>query len=277
MNLSNINQSFIIENFKFFYEQVVLCKAAALSGKSIKIQTNEIEENNLNTEDFLGEEALGSSVEGAKSICEHLEIILSEQRIRVQKSGGDYVSRYYSEAEYIMTALADEIFLNLEWSGRNQWENNLLETKLFGSHVAGEKFFSNLDLYLKNRDVSARDIGVLYLWALGLGFQGKYKGGDVSVLQDYKDKLYEFLFFKNPKNINLQQETFFKEAYNYTINVQEVKKLPSLRYYNMTILGIMVGYFVFSTGLWLSAVHPISKEIKEIIEMRDTTKIEGIR
>ncbi|HEY7116735.1 MAG TPA: DotU family type IV/VI secretion system protein, partial [Tepidisphaeraceae bacterium] len=45
-------------------------------------------------------------------------------------------------------ALADEIFLNTEWEGRSYWVSNLLETKIYQTHAAGELFFQKLERLL---------------------------------------------------------------------------------------------------------------------------------
>ena len=52
----------------------------------------------------------------------------------------------YLDAQYVMAATADEVFLNIPWDGRPYWTDNLLESSLFESHVAGERLFRKLDI-----------------------------------------------------------------------------------------------------------------------------------
>jgi len=40
-----------------------------------------------------------------------------------------------------MAAFADEVFIHMDWEGKRAWTSNLLESTLFHSHVAGERFF----------------------------------------------------------------------------------------------------------------------------------------
>jgi len=57
--------------------------------------------------------------------------LLNRQEAEVRRTGGEYASAIYRRAQYVMAALADEIFLYLDWPGREAWRANLLEFVVF--------------------------------------------------------------------------------------------------------------------------------------------------
>lgn len=153
----------------------------------------------------------------AATLNQELESTLRLQSLEASRFGGDYGVSAYEEAQYIMATLADEIFLNIDWPGRRYWEDNLLESKIFGTHDAGDLFFSRLDNFLNRRDKLLKDIAEIYFLALGLGFLGKYRGtDDKGVIDQYKKELY--LFINNrPYTLYETNEPIFSSAYGYTL------------------------------------------------------------
>ena len=75
-----------------------------------------------------------------------------------------------------MAALADEIFLYLDWPGREAWRANLLEFKLFQSYRAGEEIFRRIEALLRTRDPADSELAKIYLMAIALGFRGQPRG-----------------------------------------------------------------------------------------------------
>jgi type VI secretion system protein ImpK len=171
-----------------------------------------------------------------------------------------------------MAALADETFLNIEgWSGQAFWEYNLLEERLFGSHIAGEKFFEGIDNFLKNATPLNYDIGKLYLSALGLGFQGKYRGlPDQTAIERYKRKLYVAIYgLPNDKN---KRRPLFPEALANTIS--ESLRIPNDGYYTWSIVFfVCVGiYLILAFGVWYSITSPLEKITRIILSGTMTLK-----
>jgi hypothetical protein len=81
----------------------------------------------------------GKSDMMAEEALRRLQTLLEMQALEAGRRGGEYGVLYYKEAQYVMAALADEIFLTLDWTGRDTWRSDLLETRLFGTYDAGEK------------------------------------------------------------------------------------------------------------------------------------------
>jgi type VI secretion system protein ImpK len=78
-----------------------------------------------------------------------------------------------AEAKYAFCALMDEIILSSEFSLREEWERAPLQLRMFGEHLAGDRFFDKLEIL---RDDPAAHIETLEVFhtCLLLGFQGKY-------------------------------------------------------------------------------------------------------
>src|SRR5580658_64213 len=82
-------------------------------------------------------------------VWQQLVSLLERQSLEAGQ-GGAFAYEVYREAQYVMAALADEIFLHLDWEGRSRW--TLLESELFHSHAAGEVFFQRVEDLLRQRD-----------------------------------------------------------------------------------------------------------------------------
>jgi type VI secretion system protein ImpK len=78
-----------------------------------------------------------------------------------------------------MVCLTDEVFLNLEWpdpAQRSWWGENLLESRIFRTHFGGGRVFEQITQLVDERRNSRRGLARVYLLALGLGFEGVYRG-----------------------------------------------------------------------------------------------------
>jgi len=92
-----------------------------------------------------------------------------EQRARAQRvDAGDVAT-----AKYGLSALLDEVVLNSEWPGREQWADEPLQLRFFNNSVAGWGFFEKLEA-IRGQDRPNADLLELYHLCLVLGFKGKY-------------------------------------------------------------------------------------------------------
>ena len=270
MLLKTLTRSFVIKSFRDFHQEVLVAKAMALSGQEVDLTEENtkavaivnVEENDdQKVDDAIPEQMLSFT----SKISSKLELMLKNQMNFAISYGGDFAAKYYLEAQYLMAAYADEVFLNLNWAGRKEWESNLLESRMYNTHVAGEEFFTRLDHYLTNRDPSTRDIGAIYLWMLGLGFRGKYRNvDDAGSIATYRRRLYEFVLLEKPDLIN--ETPLFPQAYQHTLDEGILTKLPNPRTYNFTFLGVLVAFFIGSFLVWYKEIAPINHAMNEIIQ-----------
>src|SRR4051812_30774573 len=62
------------------------------------------------------------------AVWSRLAELLERQARFTNNSAGDIGFGLYRECQYVMAALADEVFLNAAWSGRELWARHLLES-----------------------------------------------------------------------------------------------------------------------------------------------------
>lgn len=249
VNKKNGHESFIIRCFEDFYKQVLRHKQFVFSKP--------------------WEKKTGESTSSPNAIAEYilssLQTLLEEQAVTASYAGNTFTEGFYAEAQFVMIALTDEVFLNLEWPGKTYWESNLLEQRFFNTHSAGQTFFEKLDFLLENKDPVRIDLAVLYLDALALGFQGRYRHfNDDALLASYRKRLFTFINRREPYLFR-QKIHLFSDAYTHSLEGNIAKELPNMRNWYMIFSGIAFVYFLFSYIIWYSATANINHTINQII------------
>lgn len=219
----------------------------------------------------------GAAVEetSAATIWQSLVALLERQAIAVRRSGGEYAAEVYREAQYLMAALADEVFLHLAWRGRDDWQSNLLEQRLFGSHNAGDIVFQRIDRILRRRDPLDAELAKLYLKTLGLGFQGRWRGpGAVARIDDYRRQLYAFITNKDP-DAPAEAKPLFPEAYASTLDVGEGRRLAYLRHWIVALVVFLVLWLVVADRIWRRHTGGIQDKVEAFIAPRSGEEAES--
>lgn len=241
--------SFMVECFEEFYRQVLKHKQFVYSKpwKELKGETE------------------GSPNATAEFILSKLQSFLEEQAMTANLGGNSFLENYYAEAQFIMVALADEVFLSLDWPGKPYWEASLLEQRMYNTHSAGQVFFERLDTLLRNKDPVRVDLAVLYLNALGLGFRGKYRHfDDEGALQNYRESLFIFINRREPY-LYKEKVHLFPDSYAHTLEGGKAKELPTLRNWYFVFGGIGLAYVLISYIIWYSATVDVDRIVNTII------------
>lgn len=93
---------------------------------------------------------------------------------------------------FAVVAFLDESILNSHLPVFADWARKPLQEEVFGVHVAGEIFFSNLDRLLGRQDSEAlADLLEVYKICLLLGFRGRYGVGRSAEIRSYVAKIDE--------------------------------------------------------------------------------------
>ncbi len=204
----------------------------------------------------------------ANPVWQKLLSLLEQQDLTAERIAGEYGYGLYKEAQYVMAALADEIFVHMDWEGNEFWTSNLLESRLFSSHVAGEMFFQKLDRLLASRDPAYRDLAPIYLMALSLGFRGKYWGADdAGHLDAYRRRLFAFIYQKNPSLLE-PSKRLFPNAYLYTLEERMGRRLPDVRKWIAALGAAVVVFIAISHWLWTDLASNLEIVSKQILEYR---------
>jgi type IV/VI secretion system ImpK/VasF family protein len=192
----------------------------------------------------------------------------------------------YREMQYVMAGLADEIFLTVEprdgqdWEGHGFWLSNLIESRLFDTHIAGELFFRRLDHLLAERDPADRPLGAVYLMALSLGFRGKYLPGkgrananlehDRLTLETYRRQLFHWVFRCEPE-LDEESHRLFPEAYGDNLREKTKQRLASARSWVILLCAVVLAYVTLTHGIWIKLTgqlfvdhHDIESQVEDL-------------
>jgi len=177
--------SFLVRQFRAFYAELSLLRRDIERGAVV-----------VNGEDA-GEE---DAAQSAAALQARLGAELQAQQQAVRRRGGESLVERYRLVKYAMVALADEVFLQMPWEGREYWYNHLLETREFDSQNAGTQVFEIIDRTLQ-RQAAELDVATVYLYVLALGFEGQYRDTrDDTALNEYRERLYRHIKQFRPNN-----------------------------------------------------------------------------
>jgi type VI secretion system protein ImpK len=243
------SESFLSTQFRDFYREVVRWKQRIVHDPdAFRVAGATTEETN------------------AATVWQSLLGLLERQAIAVRRSGGEYAAEVYREAQYLMAALADEVFLHLDWHGREDWQANLLEQRLFGSHNAGDVVFQRIDRILRTRDPLEAELAKVYLLALGLGFQGRFRGpGGNARIDGYRRQLFAFVTNEDP-DAPRDAKPLFPEAYASTLDVGEGSRLAYLRHWIVALLLLIALWLVVADRVWRGLTAGMQQDAETFLQ-----------
>ncbi len=209
--------------------------------------------------------------QGSVTLCQgiqrKLRLFLEEESLKASYQLGEYAQSNFREAQYLMAALVDEIFLNLQWPGKKQWRKHLLETQLFQTQVAGELFFSRLELLLEAADPTRNELATIYLLCLSLGFRGKYRDmDDEGKIDFYKKQLYHLINNKESDLYGLGRKYLTHAVYEHTIALPLSRGLPDVRSWLITFVGIAFTYLFITYIVWYKLVRDLDEALQFIFD-----------
>lgn len=209
----------------------------------------------------------------AQSVSKHLENLIELQTLESKREGTRFELESIADARYLKAALADELLLNMQWIGRERWTEHLLEASLFRTSVAGERVFERIEELLSSREPSLRSLAALYLSALALGFQGKYRGlEDRSRLDSYRQELYQFAYQRRA-DLSGRDRVLSERAYASTLSHIEPRNMPTMSRWSVMFLIAVVGVLAVSEMLWLWQSWPV----RTALQSSQTTSEDGAK
>ncbi len=198
----------------------------------------------------------------AQSVSKHLENLIELQTLESKREGNRFELESIADARYLKAALADEILLNTPWIGRDCWTTHLLEASLFRTSVAGERVFERIEQLLSNREPSLRPIASLYLSALALGFQGKYRGAsETDRFAGYREELFQFVYQRRP-DVSGRDRVLSERAYASTLSHIAPRKMQTLSRWTVVFLLGFVALLAISEILWLWQSWPVRQVLQ---------------
>lgn len=193
----------------------------------------------------------------AEELSDRLVHLLESLGQEAARNGGPFAAALFADAKYAMAALGDDVFLGLDWPGRQAWKSVLLEQRLFNSYVAGEAFFQRIDRLFQQPDGGSRDLAAVYLAVLGLGFEGKFRANDsAGQVTEYRLRLHRLLAKGRPVSTRASGR-----AYERLISNGTPKFLPTARVWYWAIGGVVALFLVVSHIVWAVNTGSIAEDL----------------
>jgi len=245
-------RSSLLPRFRAFHAELVRLKRIALRDPTQLIEGVTIDKEALDVRDL------------ATAAKHSLQLLLERNEMDMATARGPEGAALFREAAYAMAALTDEIFLSIEWVGREAWLDGMIEQSMFGTQIAGEEVFRRIDRLLSSRTGATLELGAVYLLVLSLGFEGQYRGRDHERVSDYRKKLYRFLYRADSM---APQPRLVPQAYEHTTKGERPVRLPYVQRW-MIVLGVtIVLYIAASEWVWHSMTSHLAQAATDIVTM----------
>jgi type VI secretion system protein ImpK len=215
-----------------------------------------------------GSAALPPSMRGrvaptADGVRQRLLDVIEAHSLTAGQLFAEHDLRVFEEAQYVMVAMADEVFLRLGWSGRDAWADKPLEGHVFKSHNAGERIFKRLDDLLESRAAASTELLTIYLTALALGFQGKYAGSSKGEPETYRTRLAGHIYRIDP-DVVAPGHAVFPDAEAHLSQGSARRKLPSVARGLTALIIVVVGWLILEQIFWLSRTAEVNEALDRI-------------
>jgi len=187
----------------------------------------------------------------ARQVSRQLENLIEMQSLEYRQVGSRFAQQAAEDARYLKAALADEVLLRQDWSGRYIWSQHLLEASMFRSSVAGEKVFDDIKQLLRAREPAQRTLAQLYLFTLALGFQGQYRDQNAQdLLAGLRRELFQFVF-QRQADLAGRDRVLSPQPYANTLSHIAPKRMAPLNRWKLILTASVIGFLVISELLWL--------------------------
>jgi type VI secretion system protein ImpK len=187
---------------------------------------------------------------------------------------------YFAEADYALSALADELLLHaIDWAGADLWREFLLERARFGTEAAGDRLFERIDALRAQPDPASSELAGVYLSVLALGFQGRHRhaepGGETAVppadapvdagveadpIAERRRQLFQIACLSDP-TLATADAALVRQAPPLDAGVPG--QLPGLRRWTAVLAGVIVAYLLIGQGIWSVTTQPVEAELAD--------------
>lgn len=216
-----------------------------------------------------------SAQAAAEEICDKLSRDIDTQTMEISRNGAPADRAAIEELRYLKAALADEFLLSRPWLGQSHFTETLIETRLFGSSVSGDRIFERIDALLAERSDMSPQMAPLYLFAISIGFEGRYRGPRADHhLQPLRDALFRKIYRREPalapglasQSANADR-VLSAQAYRYPLsNIVPVRFFRFSRGF-VGFIGVMLLLLVLSQILWRVMSAPVRKALEPAVPL----------
>jgi type VI secretion system protein ImpK len=196
------------------------------------------------------------------------ELLARLEHAAGQRGGGMVEAERFQECRYALVALADDLMLSIDWPGRTAWLREPLEMRLFGSQKAGQEIFERIDQLLA-RDVGAdRELAVVYLLTLSLGFRGPLQNatGGKRIAQ-LKGQLFSHYFHRSPEAGRLTGQRLIPASYRHILVDSAPGQLPYLRPWLFTAAAVVLVWLAAAQLAWVGTAGPLEQMAATLLRL----------
>ncbi|APR80234.1 Hypothetical protein A7982_05581 [Minicystis rosea] len=204
-----------------------------------------------------------------EAVKQRLLNVLARQGAEAKERLGEHELAELDEAHYVMVAMADEVFLHIDWPGRDPWSRRPLEAESrFGTHIAGERVFDRLEEIFKNRISVSADLLNVYLAALSLGFRGRYRFDPQSTEPErFRRDLVREIRRVDPRSAAPAAE-LCPDATHGVRDKEPRRGLTNLREGILPLLGVLLGMLLLGHALWYYRTSDVRDKLDQIEAQR---------
>jgi type VI secretion system protein ImpK len=205
----------------------------------------------------------------AKKMSDNIARIAEAQDLQFSREASQAELMLVDELRYLKAAMADELLLSEPWSGRPFFTSHLVETRLFGSSLAGDKIFDRISQLLGDASSRAQQLAPLYLFAVAIGFQGRFRGPDADdSLIPIRDALYRKIYRREPllKSDLAEQPAFAdrvlsEQAYKSVLSNIEPVRFFRFSQSTLMFIGSLLALLILSQILWRWSSSPLRRAL----------------
>ncbi len=206
----------------------------------------------------------------AQEASERIARIISVKTLDLSHSESTAARSATDELRYLMAAMADELLLSRDWPGRARFTETLIETRLFGSSVAGDQIFQRIEALLAGSGDASPPMASLYLFAISTGFEGRHRGLRADdALQPLRDALFRLIYRREAQlgsslagKSDLSERVLSPQAYRYPLSNIVPVRFFRLNLGTLTFIGTMLLLLALSQVAWRWSTAPVRKALE---------------
>ena len=219
------------------------------------------------------EAGAGAVMANVQQLGQVLRNVLDRQSAEAEQLAGRHGREVADAARYLKVALADDALIAMpDWPQRKEWIAHPLEYQLYGMRCAGERIFDRMALLLQEQPPVRLDLAQLYLLALGMGFQGRYRRqeGALAELQGWRRELYRHAYGHAPERAFADMRgdatadlgpRLLPQAYQHIRSGEQVRLLPNPRRWALYFVLLLLAMLLLSQLVWQSGIAPLTEQL----------------
>ena len=281
-NTNEIKNDLLLTQFRFFINEVLkIINTSKITNQPNYINSDFEEKKDENTNEAETQKRLLDPPEKkiAKDTSDFLSKVINVQNMELMRKGSKSQQNRFEETKYLKAAIADELLLKREWAGRKFFTDYLVEDNLFGTSIAGEKVFKDINLLLESPPGRQPEIEQMYLFALAIGFEGKYRGNNSEKeINNILRQLFSHITRREPElgpkklDAEITQRLVSKQTYRHTIS--NIKPIRIFRFSKQSVIFTIffLALLVISQFLWVWFSSPLRNALDQLVNNMDSVQ-----